>query len=388
VEESQGYNSSHPRLCQARLFIKELPFNPPILHHSIHLDFTMTNVFQAMFEPQQPLESQMNGQSHGFATAHARMLGKRQRSASPISTMDDTMKGHQHKRTKPAWTALPTPDGEAGFAQARAGNQMTATGFFDLTSIMPSDATGLQPNRHQQQFPQHPYPFPFPSPNHLSPSGLVLPDSTMTNSTFAGEMTPGTTVVPSRPVEMAFAPASPLEREGSHGSINELRARMASSRLQGYSDLPSVEDDHDGANDGDDEMAVPDNSMRTIHRGGQNDVSMDVPIPRPPRNSFSSFAHGPDQMQHGKPFATMISDRLAQSSSDTSQPNSRRSNISDNMGMAEQYFVDGMRGVEQQHQGWSSPTAVGDQDAQQCRQVGDVDMVCARLSDIRRRMTS
>ncbi|KAI5450749.1 hypothetical protein NCC49_002757 [Naganishia albida] len=352
----------------------------------------MTNVFQAMFEPQPTMESQMNGQSHGFATAHARMLGKRQRSASPISNVDDSMNGHQHKRTKPAWTALPTPDGGAGFGQAHAGNHMTATGFFDLTSMMLSEGPGLQPNRSQHQAPQHPYPFPFPSPNHLSPSGLVLPDSTTTNSNFAGAMTPAVNIAPPRPLELAFPSTSPLEREGSHGSLHDLRARMASSRLQGYSDLPSVEADHDGAIDGDDEMAVPDNSMRTMHRDVQNDVAMDAPVPRPPRNSFSSFAHGPDQMNHGnidRPFATMISDRLAQSSSDpTSQPNSRRSNISDNMGMAEQYFVDGMRGVEQQLKGWSSPPTLGDQDGQQCRQAGDVDMVCARSSDIRRRMTS
>ncbi|KAJ9100133.1 hypothetical protein QFC20_005545 [Naganishia adeliensis] len=346
----------------------------------------MTNVFQAMFEPQQPMESQMNGQSHGFTTAHARMLGKRQRSASPIATMDDGMKGHQHKRTKPAWTALPTPERDAGFGQGPTGNHMATTGFFDLTSIMPTEASDLHQQRPQHQFPRHSYPFPFPSPNHLSPSGLVLPDSTMTHSTFTrdGGMTLGSNMVPSKPIEMPFPPTLPLEREGSHGSLHDLRARLASSRLQGH-DLPSVED----ANDGDDEMGAPDHSMRTVLRNGQNDVPMDVPVPRPPRNSFSSFAHGPDQMDIGnigKPLATMISDRLAQDTN--SQPNSRRSNISDSMGAAEQYFVDGMRGVEQQHKGWSSPSDFGDQGSQQCRQVGDVDMVCAQLSTIRRRMTS
>jgi hypothetical protein len=84
----------------------------------------------------------------------------------------------------------------------------------------------------------------------------------------------------------------------------------------------------------------------------------------------------------------MILDRLAQNGNTNSQPNSRRSNISDSMGAAEQYFVDGMRGVEQQHKGWSSPTDFDDRDGQQWRQAGDIDMVCARLTDIGRRKTS
>jgi hypothetical protein len=172
---------------------------------------------------------------------------------------------------------------------------------------------------------------------------------------------------------------------------------MASSGLREYKDLPCVVDDNDHANDGDDEMAMPVNSMRTVHGGAQNDVSMDVPVPRPPRNSFSSFAHA-DQMDsgtNGKPFAAMISDRLAQTSTDIAssdmdrQDNSKRSNISDSVGVAEQYFVEGMRGVEQQHNGWSSPTDVRQQDDQQHPpHAGDIDMVCARLSGLQRRMTS
>lgn len=267
---------------------------------------------------------------------------------------------------------------------------MTATGFFDLTNIMPTVPMAF--SQHQQSA-QNPYPFPFPSPNHLSPSGLVLPDSSMTtHSTFIADerSRPIATNNPSRSSDVSAAAFLPLERDGSQGSLHDLRTRMASSALR---ELPSVIDD--SANDGDDEMAMPSGSIRTSHNG-QNDVSMDVPVPRPPRNSFSSFAHASNEMGHGSsdnPFASMISDRLARTS-DIGLPEeghdvSRRSKISDSMSVAEQYFVDGMRGIEQQHKGWSSPIdAQGNERQQHSRHGGDIDMVCARLSSLPRRMTS
>lgn len=357
----------------------------------------MANVFQTMFEHQQPMESQLYAPLHGFVASHARMLGKRQRSASPNANGDDSMRGNGPKRNKPTWTATPSPGVETGFAQAHfGGNPMTTTGFFDLTNITPT----ASPFSQQQPSAQNPYPFPFPSPNHLSPSGLVLPDSSMTtHSTFLTDerSKPTTTSHSSKPIESAASGFLPLEREGSHGSLHDLRMRMASSGLKGCKDLPCVIDD--SANDGDDEMAMPSGSLR-MTQNGPNDVAMDVPVPRPPRNSFSSFAHASNEMMgHGtaeNPFASMISDRLARTTSDMGvraetdgQGVSRRSNVSDSMGVAEQYFVDGMRGVEQQHQDWSSPIDTQGNDGQQhSRTEGDIDMVCARLSGLQRRMTS
>lgn len=171
---------------------------------------------------------------------------------------------------------------------------------------------------------------------------------------------------------------------------------MASSGLRGYTDLPLVMDDNDVANDGDDEMLISDSVMHTMHIGP--DTTMDVYVPRPPRNSFSSMAIGGDGMDPGvmaKPFATMLSDRFGQTDSgvqmnDSEKQNvSKRSNASEGLGAAEQYFVDGMRGVEQQHKDWSSPSDLTASEGQhQLRNSSDVDMVCARLSRLQRRLTS
>jgi hypothetical protein len=170
---------------------------------------------------------------------------------------------------------------------------------------------------------------------------------------------------------------------------------MASSGLRGYRDLPQVMDDNDVANDGDDEMLISDSIMQTMHIGP--DSTMDVSMPRPPRNSFSSVAPGGDTMDQGtmsKPFAALLSDRFGPMASAVQKNDSeglnvsKRSNASDGLGAAEQYFVDGMRGVEQQHKDWSSPTEPSGSEGQQHRSVGDVDMVCARLSGPQRRLTS
>ncbi|GHJ85475.1 hypothetical protein NliqN6_1877 [Naganishia liquefaciens] len=352
----------------------------------------MTNVFQAMFEyqqptfeHQQPMESQLHAASHGFVASHARMLGKRQRSASPNANGDDGTRSSGPKRNRPAWIATPSPADEAGFAQAHPdGNPMTATGFFHLSNTMPT--AGTSPFEHRQPSAHNPYPFPFPSPNHLSPSGLVLPDSSMTAHTafIADEKSkPTLTSHHSRPSDITAPGFLPLEREGSHGSLHDLRIRMASSGIEGYKDLPSVIDD--SANDGDDEMAMPSASIRLPHTG-PHDVSMDLPVPRPPRNSFSSFAHASNETGHGaadNPFASMISDRLARTTSgmglkgeNGEQDVSRRSNVSDSMGAAEQYFVDGMRRLEQQHQDWSSPAEpYGNDVQQQSGSSGDIDMI-------------
>jgi hypothetical protein len=346
----------------------------------------MANVFPTMFDHHQSMDSQLHASSHGFITSHPRMLGKRQRSASPNANGDDGMRGNDPKRTKPTWTATPSPGVDTGFAQADPHvRHLNTTGFFDLTNIMPTAPTS--PFGQHQPSVQNPYPFPFPSPNHLSPSGLVLPDSSMTtHSTFTADARPRHIASNASRADFAAPGYLPLEREGSHGSLADLRTRMASSGLD--KDLPCVIDD--SANDGDDEMAMPSGSMRT--HNSQNDVAMDVPVPRPPRNSFSSFAHAPNEIGHGSgdnPFASMISDRLARTTSGENEgPDvSRRSNISDNMSIAEQYFVDGMRGIDQQHTGWSSPIDRHGND-QHLRSGGDIDMVCARLSGLPRRMTS
>ncbi|KAJ9093618.1 hypothetical protein QFC19_008286 [Naganishia cerealis] len=176
----------------------------------------------------------------------------------------------------------------------------------------------------------------------------------------------------------------------------ELRARMASYGLREYKDLPTVMDDNDAANDGDDEMLISDSVMHAMHIGP--DSTMDVTVPRPPRNSFSSMTHASDDMGQGalgKPLAIMLSDRFAETTSNAAlhdaekQDVSKRSNVSDGLGAAEQYFVDGMRGVEQQHKDWRSPTDPSTSEGQQqLRYGGDVDMVCARVSQLQRRLTS
>ncbi|KAJ9125412.1 hypothetical protein QFC22_000372 [Naganishia vaughanmartiniae] len=360
----------------------------------------MTNVFQAVFPSQQQSTTQLNSQTTECGAAHARMLGKRQRSASPPTNGDESVFGHQQKRNKPFWTATPILAGHDGSGQ-HMQNITGTPGFFDFSKTAIVEHPNQQQTSHYQ-FAQNTYPFPFPSPNNLSPSGLVLPDSTMSsNSIFptAQGFPSAPATIAARAIDSNDVAPSPLHRESSHGSfasLHELRERMASSGLRGYKDLPQVMDDSDAANDGDDEMLISDSVMHTMRIGP--DSTMDVSMPRPPRNSFSSVAPGGDGIDHGamgKPFATMLSDRFGQTTPALQtdvldrQNISKRSNASDGLGAAEQYFVDGMRGVEQQHKEWNSPTDItGPEGQQQLRSGGDIDMVCARLSGLQRRLTS
>ncbi|KAJ9109068.1 hypothetical protein QFC21_000395 [Naganishia friedmannii] len=215
----------------------------------------MTNVFQAVFPSQQQSGTHLNSQNTECGAVHARMLGKRQRSASPSNNGDESMFGHQKKRNKPFWTATPMIAGHDGSGQ-HAENLSRAQGLFDFSKSAIADGSSQQ-QMPQYQFAQNPYPLPFPSPNNLSPSGLVLPDSTMsTTSIFptAQEFASAAPTITARGTEPNQLAASPLQRENSHGSfasLHELRERMASSQLRGYRDLPPVLDDNDVANDGD-----------------------------------------------------------------------------------------------------------------------------------------